>query len=69
MEHEQRVTVALKIAYQYGQIDGAHHKAWVLDQMVRVLCGSEAEYNDWVRLYQEGEDGPETYEWDVGIPG
>ncbi len=30
---------AIDLAVRYGQIDGAHHKAWVIDQMVRVLTG------------------------------
>ena len=25
----------------YGQIDGAHHKNWVLDQVARILQGTE----------------------------
>ena len=25
----------------YGQIDGAHHKQWVLDQVARILKGTE----------------------------
>lgn len=25
----------------YGDIDGAHHKDWVLDQVVRILTGTE----------------------------
>ena len=25
---------------KYGQIDGAHHKAWVLDQVARILKGT-----------------------------
>jgi len=28
---------ALDVATYFGQIDGAHHKAWVIDQMVRAL--------------------------------
>ena len=28
---------ALAVALECGQIDGAHHKAWVIDQMVRAL--------------------------------
>jgi hypothetical protein len=26
---------------RYGQIDGEHHKAWVLDQVVRILKGTK----------------------------
>ena len=29
---------ALAIALLYGQVDGGHHKAWVIDQMVRLLA-------------------------------
>jgi hypothetical protein len=28
---------ALAIAIRYGSIDGAHHKQWVIDQMIRAL--------------------------------
>lgn len=31
------VSKALAVAMQYGSIDGDHHKAWVIDQMVRAL--------------------------------
>ena len=56
---------ALEIAYKYGQIDGAHHKLWVIDQMVRSLTGKN--YPKWVKQACAGEEGPDTYEWDVGI--
>jgi len=59
------VTVALEIAASYAQIDGGHHKAWVIDQMVRALTGDD--YEDWVKEYEE-EDGVKEYEWDQGIP-
>jgi len=51
--------------HQYGGIDGNHHKQWVLDQVVRALTG--AKYDDWVKEHNDGKDGPDTYEWDVGI--
>ena len=31
---------ALEFIGCYGQIDGEHHKAWVLDQVARILCGT-----------------------------
>lgn len=34
---EDRIVGALRFALAYGQIDGDHHKAWVIDQIVRVL--------------------------------
>lgn len=33
------IAKALQIAFQSGQVDGAHHKDWVIDQMVRALTG------------------------------
>lgn len=59
-----QIEEALSLA-EYGQIDGAHHKTWTIDQMVRVLTGDN--YDAWVAEYCRGEDGPETYEWDTGI--
>jgi len=38
-EWPQRVRDALEIAREYGDIDGAHHKQWVIDQMMRTLTG------------------------------
>lgn len=39
MENKERIAFALQIASNYGGIDGDHHKAWVIDQMVRALTG------------------------------
>ena len=58
---DKRIDNALGLAWQYGQIDGNHHKMWVIDQIVRVLLGDG--YEKWVEEY-EGDD---EYEWDVGI--
>ncbi len=60
-----RIGKALGIANRYGGIDGAHHKQWGIDQMVRVLTGKS--YELWVALHKGGEDGPNTYDWDEGI--
>ena len=65
MTDNQRVNKAIDIALDYGQIDGAHHKQWVIDQILRVLAGET--YNTIITEYQDGEDGPETYEWNEGI--
>jgi hypothetical protein len=62
----QAIDKALELAIRYGGIDGAHHKTWVIDQMVRALTGDE--YDKTVKDACNGEDGPETYSWDVGIP-
>lgn len=96
MSPEERIKKAIEVIVQYGGIDGAHHKTWVLDQAIRCLTGCP-EIEHWTppmkhaftgeivtpRRYTEfgeseeykalvaeacaGEDGPDTYSWDVGI--
>lgn len=63
----QSINQAIDIAVRYGGIDGSHHKAWVIDQMVRALAWSPDQYEQIVAEAKSGEDGPETYSWDVGI--
>lgn len=58
-----RIQDAVNIAWRFGQIDGDHHRVWVIDQMVRALIGNEAEYKAWVSNYENNGE----YEWDVGI--
>ena len=60
----ERIELALD-ALADGQVDGSHHKAWVIDQAVRALTGER--YGDWVTEYCDGVDGPETYTWDEGV--
>lgn len=72
----RRARGALHQAMRFASIDGEHHNKWVIDQMVRALCGGVErndefsktdEYNAWVRAFCSGEDGPATYEWNDGI--
>lgn len=65
MTPEERIAEALRLADRHGGTDGAHHKQWVIDQMVRALAGEG--YARWVRDHCAGEDGPDTYDWDEGI--
>jgi hypothetical protein len=60
------VDEALEIAVRYGGIDGSHHKDWVIDQIVRALAGNR--YEEIVARARNGEDGPDTYDWEEGIP-
>jgi hypothetical protein len=59
----ERIELALRLIGSYGQSDGAHHKAWIIDQVTRFLA---EDYNAFIAEYRAGEDGPETYEWDTG---
>ena len=70
-EEMERIYNALKIAWDYSQIDGSHHKAWTIDQMVRALCGDDEAYKRFIEEYTKpfiNEDGEEDrYKWDEGI--
>jgi hypothetical protein len=57
----------LQLCQSIGQVDGAHHKAWVIDQVVRQVTGDE--YELWLVWYrgQMDEDGDFEYNWDEGI--
>jgi hypothetical protein len=59
------VSAALKVVVEYVGCEGDHHRMWVIDQMVRHLTGPD--YEGWIRRFEHGEEGPHTYEWDVGI--
>ena len=65
MTDAERIAAAIQLAVRYGGIDGSHHKNWVIDQIVRVLAGER--YEQVVADAKNGEDGPETYDWDEGI--
>jgi hypothetical protein len=79
----------LELLWSSSQTDGSHHKAWVLDQLLRILTecptidkttkdykgdeytyktlGESEEYKEFIKNYENGSDGPQTYQWDVGI--
>jgi len=55
------VIAAINIAVEFGGYDGAHHKNWVIDQMVRALAGDE-----YAKIVNDATEGnPE--QWEVGI--
>ena len=58
---EKKRDEAMKIALEYGTIDGSHHKQWVIDQMVRALMGDQ--YPQFVLKHDAGGE----YEWKQGI--
>jgi hypothetical protein len=59
------ISKALDVAYSHGQTDGDHHKAWVIDQMVRRLLGDN--YGEWIREYKHEDGDDNAYTWDEGI--
>jgi lipopolysaccharide biosynthesis regulator YciM len=61
------VRKALEIANEYGQIDGEHHKTWVIDQMVRALTVDRESYAEFLRRHKFGDKNEPTYSWESGI--
>lgn len=65
---DERAAYALSLIFQYGQIDGSHHKAWSLDQVARILAGEKYEdfisecRGDWLE-----DEGSFAYSWDEGV--
>jgi hypothetical protein len=57
-DSQARITLALKFA-EAGCFDGAHHKMWVIDQMVRALTGCPL-----VRVHATAFNG-KSYEYDA----
>lgn len=55
---QEKLNAINKILYRYSQIDGAHHKAWCIDQIARILHGDN--YEQFVREFK-------YVEWDIGI--
>ena len=64
-EKDADIEKVLELIFQYGQIDGDHHKAWVIDQIVRILTGDK--YKEWVKEYTYDEETGECYGWNKGI--
>jgi hypothetical protein len=58
-----------KYVETYGQKDGAHHKAWVLDQIARILNGTPvittiAKWENYQELrFKTGEPSKEYIQW------
>lgn len=46
---QDAIAEALAIIFKYSQVDGAHHKAWALDQVTRKLTGEG--YENFVNSY------------------
>ena len=59
---QEIINKAIAIAIQYGSIDGDHHRAWVIDQMVRILAGDNYEQLISKECTEDGE-----IDWYTGI--
>lgn len=59
-EAEKRIDQAIFLGLNCGSNDGAHHKMWVIDQMLRILAGDD--YERYIRNFEDGG----IYSWDIG---
>lgn len=64
-EKDKQIEEVLNLIFEFGQIDGDHHKAWVIDQIVKIL--TKDKYDEWVRNYVYDEETGDTYSWYKGI--
>lgn len=55
-KHYKKVHWAMYFIENYGQIDGEHHKTWVLDTVARILKGNKV-----VITLAKWEDGHSEY--------
>lgn len=54
---------AMKFIEAYGQIDGSHHKQWVLDQVARILKGTPIDL-----VLAKWDNGQQEYRFSTGEP-
>lgn len=57
-KYEDRIKRARDVALQYAMYDGAHHKQWCIDQMLRAMLG-DIGYATFLDEFEA---------WDEGIP-
>ena len=58
-----RVQEAAELAWRYGMIDGAHHKQWVIDQMLRAILGDVP----YAKIMEDYNSDDDYCDWDEGI--
>jgi len=58
----EKEAAAVAFIEEWGDIDGAHHKQWLLDQVLQALLGDE--YLAWLA---ETNKDPSDFVWDEGI--
>lgn len=59
MTEAEKLEAIVEIAVDYGETDGAHHKQYALDQIIRIALGPEV-YAAW------SEEN--KYSWETRTP-
>ena len=60
---QKRIEQALEIIEQFSLIDGSHHKNWVIVEVTKALCGTDAKYEEFIERFDHEEDGEVTNGW------
>lgn len=66
LSDNQRLIRIVDMIDEMGAIDGAHHKQWILDQILIVALGTDG-YKDFMKYYKHGGTEDDPIEWDKGI--
>lgn len=57
---DYRAKLALNIAFRYTPVNSPER---IVDRMVRILCGSEKEYRNFVKAYETRLPNGDKHEW------
>ena len=60
----QRIEAAITVAIRHGGLHGERRKAWVINEMLRKLCGDQ--FEKLTRAVRAGELDDNVYTWDEG---
>jgi hypothetical protein len=60
-ELRDRIQAVMDFLWEVGQVEGDHHKAYVIDNVVRLLLAKG--YDEWVKHYED--QGQNV--WDIGV--
>lgn len=69
IDKEADLTEVFNLIYSYAGIDGAHHKDWLFDQIMRTITGDN--YEEFVKFYERplsvnGLEEGDYCQWDAG---
>ncbi len=67
MNAKEKLEKIEELVAEGASIDGAHHKQWYFNEIIKVITETDKKYKKWVEKYESGSDGPQTYIWDEGI--
>lgn len=62
MKRRKRIALVAEKVFFYGHIEGEQHKAWLVDQTLKVLLGGKG-YKAFVKDFEKDFE-----RWNVGIP-